>query len=113
MGALLDTLSIAEGNPTFHSAEFLAYIASHMLYIKQNGLAETPIDPGLSYKFEFNFFSLLVEMKLNFEDFGILLLVNGFKCPTEMTRAFKVLKMPSEEVITRLKQLYQYQNKRV
>lgn len=113
MGALLNGLMIDQGNSLYHSAEFMRYIDNHVNYLKENGASVVDVDPGLVYKFEYNFFSLLVELKYNFEDHMVLLLVNGFKSPTDMTREFKSIVVPNPEVLTNLKQLFRYQNKRI
>ena len=112
MSAILDGLAKEGGNTLFHSVEFMRYISTHVPYLKQNaGRAE--INSGLAYKFEYNFFSLLVELKYEFEDFVILLLANDFTCPTEMKQDFKQLIIPDPEVVSNLKTMFRHQNKRI
>jgi hypothetical protein len=113
MGALLDSLAIDGGNAIYHTEEYMRYISSHVPYLKENNAGTVEINPGLAYKFEFNFFSLLVELQYEFEDFVVLLLVNGFRCPTEMDRDFKQLTIPNPEVLSNLKNLFRHQNKRI
>ncbi len=113
MSTLLEGLMISGGNSIYHSAEYMRYIDNHVNYLKQNGGAVVDVDPGLVHKFEYNFFSLLVELKYEFEDFVVLLIVNGFKSPTDMTREFRQLIVPNPEVLTNLKQLFRHQNKRI
>lgn len=112
MSALLEGLMIEEGNSIFHTPEYMLYIRSHLLYLKANS-ARVELDAGLVYKFEYNFYSLLVELKYPFEDFVILLIVNGFNDPIEMTKDFRSLLVPGPEIISRLKSLYRHQNKRI
>jgi hypothetical protein len=113
MGALLDLLSINAGNTLFHTEEYMRYIDTHYNFLKENGSVVVDIDPGLAFKFEYNFFSLLVELKYNFEDFVVFLVMNQMRNPMEMTRDFKSLVVPNPEVLSNLKTLYRHQNKRV
>ena len=113
MGALLDMLSIDAGNSLYHTEEYMLYIRSHYNFLKENGAATVDVEPGLAYKFEYNFFSLLVELKYNFEDFVVFLVMNQMTSPMEMTRDFKSLVIPQPEVLANLKSLYRHQNKRV
>lgn len=113
MGAILDSLALNGGNTIFHTEEYMRYISTHVPYLKENGAGSAEINPGLAYKFEYNFFSLLVELQYDFEDFVVLLLVNGFRCPTEMRKDFKQLIVPNPEVLANLKSLFRHQNKRV
>lgn len=112
MGAILDGLAISGGNSLYHSVEFMRYIRTHVPYLKQNSVG-VEINPGLAHKFEYNFFSLLVELKYPFEDYMILLLVNNFTCPTEMRMTFNNLVIPNPEIISSLKSMYRHQNKRI
>ncbi len=113
MSALLDTLAIQAGNSVFHTEEFMYYISTHLKYLRENGASQVAVEKGLVSKFEYNFFSLLIELNYDFEDFMVLLLMNGFTDPTEMTREFSLLVLPNQEVLRNLKQLYQHQNKRI
>lgn len=112
MSVLLEELMIEEGNSIFHTPEYMLYIRSHLLYLKANS-GRVELDAGLVYKFEYNFYSLLVELKYPFEDFVVLLIVNGFNDPIEMTKDFRSLLVPAPEVVSRLKSLYRHQNKRI
>lgn len=112
MSAILDGLTLPSGNTLYHTVEFMRYIRTHVPYLKENAVA-AEINPGLAYKFEYNFFSLLIELKYPFEDYVILLLVNNFTCPTEMRRTFNQLIIPNPEVISDLKTMYRHQNKRI
>lgn len=113
MSALLDTLALQAGNSVFHTEEFMYYISTHLKYLRENGASQVAVDKGLVNKFEYNFFSLLVELKMDFEDFMVLLLMNGFTDPSEMTGEFQLLTLPDPEALKTLKQLYRYQNKRI
>jgi hypothetical protein len=113
MSTLLDSLAIEAGNPLFHSEEYMRYISAHVPYLKENGAGRVEVNPGLAYKFEYNFFSLLVELQYDFEDFVVLLLVNGFRCPTEMRKDFRQLILPNPEVLAKVKSLFRHQNKRI
>lgn len=112
MGAILDSLAKDGGNALYHTVEFMRYIRTHVPYLKQNAVP-VEINPGLAYKFEYNFFSLLVELNYPYEDYMILLLVNDFTCPTEMRKEFNQLFLPNPEVISSLKSMYRHQNKRI
>lgn len=109
----LDMLMQSSGNELYHSADYMHYITTHLKYLKENGASQTEINRGLVNKFQFNFFSLLVELNYSAEDFIPLLLINGFSSPSEMTNEFEVMTIPNPEVLSNLKSLYRYQNKRV
>ncbi|MNH68838.1 hypothetical protein D3C73_209250 [compost metagenome] len=105
MSQLLNNLMQVEGATTFHTPEFLSYIHTHEAYLKANSI-KTPLDPGLVHKFEYNFMSLLVELKLPIENLLIFMVVNDLDCPTQMTRDFKEMRLPDLGVVDNLKNLY-------
>jgi hypothetical protein len=112
MSTLLDNLAIDAGNSAYHGEDFLLYIRSHLLYLKDYSVP-VPLDKGLVYKFEYNLYSLLVEMKYAFEDFPIIMIVNGFTSPEEMTRDFTTMLIPDPQVVAQLKTLFLSKTSRV
>lgn len=105
MSQLLNNLMQRDGATIFHTPEFLSYVHAHEAYLKANSV-KTPLDPGLVHKFEYNFMSLLVELKLPIENLLIFMVVNDLDCPTQMTKDFKEMRLPDESVVANLKNLY-------
>ncbi|MNH53867.1 hypothetical protein D3C77_654850 [compost metagenome] len=105
MSQLLNNLMVVDGDTTFHSPEFLSFIHTHEAYLKAN-CVKTPLDPGIVHKFEYNFMSLIVELKYPIENLLIFMVVNDLDCPTQMTRDFKEMRLPDLGVVNTLKSLY-------
>lgn len=105
MSELLSGAMISGGNDIYHTPEFLGFVRSHKNYLKQNCVS-APLDPGIVHKFEYNFMSLLVEMKYPVEDIIIFMVVNDLNCVTEMDSTFTNLLVPDPGVVENLKSLY-------
>lgn len=113
MSETLNQKMIDGGSDIFHTPEYMHYISTHLKFLKESGATKVGVKRGLINQFEYNFYSLLVELKCNIEDFIPILLINGFTDPTELTMEFTELVMPDPEVLNGLKRLYRHQNKRV
>lgn len=105
MSQLLNNLMTSGGATTFHTPEFLSFVHTHEAYLKANSVVTT-LDPGIVHKFEYNFMSLIVELKYPVENLLIFMVVNDLDCPTQMTRDFKEMRLPDVGIIENLKSLY-------
>lgn len=112
MGALLDNLMVASGDNTYHSPEFLTYVRAHKNLLLQ-GSVVTPLDPGIVHKLEYNFLSLLIELSYPVENLMIMMVVNGFTCPTQMRKDFKNLVVPNPDMVATIKRMYRQVESRI
>lgn len=105
MSASINSMMVNAGNTIYHSPEFLTYAHAHKALLLQ-GSVSVPLDPGIVHVFEYNFVSLLIELGYPVENLIIMMIVNGFTCPTQMTKEFKNLIVPNPDMVSTIKRMF-------
>lgn len=105
MASVLNEGMVDSGGDVFHTPEFLAYVQSHESLLKRYSVV-TELDPGMVHKLEYNFMSLLIELRYPVENIMFFMVANDIEDPTQFTGDTKSIVLPSVEVMDRLKNLY-------
>lgn len=108
MGTTLNSLAAdSGGNSDLYSDEYLTFMISHLKYIREHPDTSIEVlDQGLVHKNMNDFYGLFLDLKIRYEDHMLMLLINGFRDPLELTEDVETLIFPPSILIDRLKQLY-------
>lgn len=105
MSAILNSLMVPSGDTVFHSVEFLRFVHDHENYLKASSVL-TNLDPSIVYQCEYNFMSLLVQLKYPIENIMMFMVVNDIDDPIQLTKEFVQMKLPDTGVMEQLKSLF-------
>jgi hypothetical protein len=107
MGRRLNELCNDIGNADFFSENYLTYISTHMKFIREHATTSVmEIDEQLVHKNMNDFYGLFMDMGVRYEDHQLLMLINGFSDPMDLTAEVKTIVVPSGGLIDRLKLMY-------
>lgn len=108
MGNRLNELCNDIGNAVYFSEGFLTYISTHLRFIREHGSTQViDVDEQLVHKNMNDFYGLFMDMGIRYEDHQLLMLINGFLDPLDLTAAVKTFILPAGGLIDRLKLMYQ------
>lgn len=105
-------LMIQNGPPIYYDEKFRTVLETHLSYLRTHpSTAVFELDPHDAYKHEGDFFGLLLAMNQPAHLHWIIMRVNFFTSPTEMTQDFLKLMIPANDVIENIRRLYMVTHK--
>lgn len=91
----------------FYTQPFKQYIETHLKFLRDHpDTIKRVVEPGLVYKNRFDFYGLLLDMKVPYQYHWLIMRVNGMHDPSEMPAEHLALLVPDTRVIDQLVQLY-------
>lgn len=112
MSNALTSQMVNFGSTVYHTDEFFAFVKTHEQIIKESSVS-TPLDIGVVHKLEYNFVSLLIELRYPLENLAFFMIANDLIDPTDMTIEMVSMNLPDEALMDRLKDLYRQKAGRI
>lgn len=104
--------NLNDATAVYYSDGFRAVLEDHMFFLRNhpNNKLIVP-DPGLVYRYENDFYGLLLVDSIPYEYHWIVLRMAGFTDPAQMTTSLVQYMIPDPEVIDRLRSFYSTKNR--
>lgn len=107
MGTRLNNMQQDDGSDYLYTDAYLTYMASHMRFLREHSSTiKVELDQGLVHKNMNDFYGLFMDMEIRYEDHQLLMMVNGYNDPLELTEEVETLLIPDGALVDSLKQLY-------
>jgi hypothetical protein len=101
----VDNLMVDPGPSVYYDSAFRNVLEDFMTYLRTNpSTISINIEPIDAYKYEFDLFSLLNKYNIPPYMHWIVMRVNNFTSPLEVTRKLNTLRIPNESVINTIRQ---------
>jgi hypothetical protein len=107
MGTKLNQMMADAGKAPRYTDEYLTFMSSHFKFIREHQTTvKAELDKKLVHKNVNDFYGLFMDMGVRYEDHQLLLLINGYKDPFELTEEVETLLFPAGQLIDSLKLLF-------
>lgn len=96
-----------DGPQYLYSDEYFTFIQSHVEYLRNHpGTSTVRLDPRDVENNIHNFHGLFRRLRIREEDHQLLMLVNRFTDPAQLTTDVKYLYVPDNTIVDRLKNIF-------
>lgn len=90
--------------PMYYMDGFRAELEEHLAYLRSAKDARiVQVDPGLAYRYEFNFYALLDSLKVPKHMQWLVMRLTGMRSPDEMDRTFQAFILPDEIMVEQIR----------
>jgi len=104
---LISSLAINPGSPIFYDRLFRITLESYLTWlINDSSTQQINIDPQLAYKFEGDFFGLLLQYNIKPYLHWVIMRMNGLTSPLDSEADINTLLIPNDAVIEQIRQSY-------
>lgn len=103
----IHSLMRSSGPSVYYSAEFRRMIESHLLFLQTHPDNQLiALEPHMVYKYEHDLFGLLGELNVPPQYHWIIMRMNGFTNPIDLTQETETLLLPSLSLISNLQKVH-------
>lgn len=103
----IHSLMRSSGPSVYYSEEFRRMIESHLLFLQTHpDTQQIALEPHMVYKYEHDLFGLLGELNVPPQYHWIIMRMNGFTNPIDLTQETEILLLPSLSVINNLQKVH-------
>lgn len=108
----IDELLLNPGIKFYYDSKFRIVLEDHMTYLKNLPSTQSvPVNMGLAYKYEGDFFGLLTAMNVRPDHHYIVMRMNNMSSPLEYTHEMMNILIPGGNEIERILSAYRTKNK--
>jgi hypothetical protein len=107
MGAKLNDLGRNTGSSVYNNSAYMNYISSHLKWLREHpttGLIA--LDKKIIHKNLNDFIGLFIDIGIRYEDHLIMMLVNNYLDPFDLTEEVETLIVPNNQVVDQLKLIF-------
>lgn len=103
----INSLAASEAAAFYYSREIKNMLESHVEFLKAHPETRiVPVAPNITYKYEGDFYGLLTTLKIPMQYHWIILRMNDFSSPTEMSENKIAFIQPSFNVVDQIINMY-------
>lgn len=103
----INQLATPSGPDVYYTHGLHVEFESQMKYLREHSeTVMVELNPNDVYRFEFDFFGLLDQLGVKRQYHWVIMRVNDFNAPNELTQETTHLLMPSESLLTNIQKLY-------
>lgn len=96
-----------DGAAHLYTDEYYTFMASHVEYLRSHPATQLfELDKRMTQTHINNFHGFFTEIKVRYEDHQLLMMVNRFTDPLQLTRDVRTILVPDNLIIERLKNIF-------